>query len=90
METMTLTIHVSKDTGAILEEKAKVQGKDVSEYVEDLIEKEIDKPKTLNEILAPFRGEVKASGITDDELDNLVEEAREEIYQEKLARKREE
>ncbi len=43
----------------------------------------------LDEILAPFRCEVEESGITDDELDALVEEARKEIYQEKLAKRTE-
>ena len=62
------------------------QGKDVSEYVEGLIEKEIDKPKTLDEILAPFRREVKTSGITDDELDDLIENERQAIWEEKHGR----
>jgi len=86
METMTLTIHVSKDTGAILEEKAKVQGKDVSEYVEDLIEKEIDKPKTLDEILAPVRESFAQSGMTEEELDDLIENERQAIWEEKHGR----
>ncbi len=55
METMTLTIHVRKNTKAILEEKAKSNGKDFVEYVEDLLEKDADQSKTLDEILAPFR-----------------------------------
>jgi len=90
METTTLTIRVRKNTKMILEEKAKSNGKDFVEYVEDLLEKDADRPKTLDEILAPFRREVEASGITDEEFDDLIEEVREEIYREKLAEQREE
>ncbi len=89
METTTLTIQVRKNTKAILEEKAKSNGKDFAEYVEDLLEKDADRPKTIDEILAPFRREVETSGITDEEFDDFIEEVREEIYQEKLAKQRE-
>lgn len=89
METTTLTIHVRNNTKAILEEKAKSNGKDFVEYVEDLLEKDADRPKTPDEILAPFRREVETSGVTDEEFDDLIQEVREEIYQEKLANQRE-
>jgi predicted DNA-binding protein len=89
METMILTIRVPQSIGAILEEKARNQGKDVAEYVEDLIEKDVDQTKTLDQILEPFRREVEESGISDDEFDELIEEVREEIYLEKLAKQRE-
>jgi cobyric acid synthase len=89
METTMLTIHVRQNTKAILEEKAKNDGKDFVEYVEDLLEKDAGRPKTIDEILAPFRREVEASEITDEEFDNLIEEVREEIHQEKLAKQRE-
>ena len=83
METMTLTIHVPKNIGAILEEKAKSSGKDVSEYVEDLIEKDIDRPKTLDEILAPVRKNFAESGMTEEELDELIESERQARWEEK-------
>ena len=83
METMTLTIHVPINIGAILEEKAKSSGKDVSEYVEDLIEKNIDRPKTLGEILAPVRKNFAESGMTEEELDELIETERQAIWEEK-------
>lgn len=83
METMTLTINLPKDVGAALADKAKKSGRGATEFVEDLVTKEVTKP-SLDEILAPFRREVEKSGITDDEFDEFVEEIREEIYQEKL------
>lgn len=82
METMTLTIHVPKNVGAILEEKAKSNGKDVVEYVEDLIEKDIDRSKTLDEILAPIRKNFSESGMTEEELDELIESERQSMWEE--------
>jgi hypothetical protein len=38
--------------------------------------------RTLNEILAPFRAQVEASGITDEELDTFFEDLRDKRYHE--------
>ena len=83
METVTLTIHVPKNIGAMLEEKAKSSGKDVAEYVESLIEKDIDRPKTLDEILAPIRKNFAESGMTEEDLDELIETERQAMWEEK-------
>jgi len=86
---MTVVLELKPEIEEALQEKAKANGFEVNIYLEKLIEKDVDRAKTLDEILAPFRREVEESGVTDDELDVLVEEAREEIYQEKLAKERE-
>ena len=80
---MTVILELKPEIEEALQKKARDNGFEVNVYLEKLIEKDIDRAKTLDEILAPFRREVEESGITDDELDALVEETREEIYQEK-------
>ena len=60
----------------------------VATYVQQLIIADLQKPRSVAEILAPFRTEVEQCDITDDELDALVEEIREDIYQERLANER--
>jgi hypothetical protein len=80
VETMTLTIQVPKNIGVILEEWAKGNGKNVAEYVECLIEQDIDKRKTLDEILAPIRRNFAESGMTEDELDELIETERQAMH----------
>ena len=85
METLTLTIQVPQNIGAILEQKAKNQGKDVAEYVEDLIEKDIDQKKTLDEIFAPIRKNFADSGMTEEDLDALIESERQAMWEEKNA-----
>ncbi|HQU85991.1 MAG TPA: hypothetical protein PKY59_22885 [Pyrinomonadaceae bacterium] len=82
---MTLTIQVPQNIGAILEVKAKNQGKDVAEYVENLIEKDIESKKALDEILAPIRRNFAESGMTEDDLDALIESERQAMWEEKNA-----
>jgi hypothetical protein len=40
------------------------------------------RPRTLDEILAPFRAQVEASGMTGEELETSFEEIREKRFQE--------
>lgn len=82
---MTLTIQVPQNIGAILKEKAENQGKEVAEYVENLIKKDIDKQQTLDEILAPIRKNFAESGMTEAELDALIESERQAMWEEKNA-----
>lgn len=83
METMTLTINVRENTKAILEQKAKSHGKDFAEYVEELLEKDADRPKTLDEILAPLRRNFAESGMSEEDLDALIESERQALWEEK-------
>ena len=83
---MTLTIELKPEMEAKLKNRAVALGFEVDDYVENLIEKELDKPKTLDEIFAPVRREFEESGMTEDELDDLIYQARREVYAEKKAR----
>ena len=83
---MILTIELKPETEAKLKDRAVALGFEVDDYVENLIEKDLDKSKTLDEIFAPVRQEFKKSGMTEDELDDLIYQARREVYAEKKAR----
>jgi hypothetical protein len=83
---MTVVLELKPEIEEALQKKARDNGFEINVYLEKLIEKDIDRTKTIDEILAPFRREVEESGITDDELDEFMEEIREEVYQEKLAK----
>lgn len=83
MDTMTLTIEVSKNIGAILEEKAKEDGKNISEYVESLIEQDINTRRWLDKILAPVRERFAKDGMSEEELYELIENERQAIWKEK-------
>lgn len=83
---MSLTITLKPETEAKLKNRAVAMGFDVDDYVEKLIEEDSKKARTLNEIFAPLHKQVEESGISDDELDELLIEARREYFVEKKAR----
>ncbi len=62
------------------EKKAKEQGKTLSEYVRSLIERDLLASRSFDEILKPVREGFKKSGMTEDELDALVSDARKNIH----------
>ena len=59
-----------------VERKARHEGKTAPEYVRSLIERDLLADKTFDEILKPVRSDFRKSGITEDELDRMVERAR--------------
>lgn len=71
METMTLTINVPKNVGAILEEKAKTDGKELVEYVEDLVTKQASRP-TFRELFADVR---RNNLLSDEDLEKEIDTA---------------
>lgn len=75
--TVKLTDHVSQ----LLAERVKATGQNLDEYVGNVLEKDLSRPK-LNDILAPVQKVFEESGVTDEELDDLVEQAREARYRE--------
>lgn len=79
METTTLTINLPKNISAVLESKAKVRGKGVAEYVEELIEKQIKLP-TFRELFSDVRENIN---ISDEDLANEIDTAIKESRQAK-------
>jgi predicted DNA-binding protein len=71
METTTLTINLPKDVSAILENKAKADGKGVAEYVEEMVAKQIKRP-TFRELFADVRENIQ---IGDEDLEKEIDAA---------------
>ncbi len=84
---MPVTHELEPEVELTATEQAEEEGLPLAEYVESVVRGEIFKcqrvrqlsEKSFDEILKPFRNEVEASGITDDELDNLFRQARREV-----------
>lgn len=69
-----------------LEELGRSNGnKSPEEYARTVLEAKILAQKPFREILAAVRAGFEESGLTDEELDVLVENAREDFYREGLA-----
>jgi hypothetical protein len=82
---MTITLSLGPETERQLNERAALNGQDVTAFVHRLMERELSEPVTLRELLAPLRREFAESGVT-EELGALIEEAREEVRQERQKR----
>jgi hypothetical protein len=81
-----LQIPLTPETEAALRQRAEANGEDVAVYAARLLREALTAP-SVDELLAPFRKEVEASGASDDELDALAEALREEVWREQQARK---
>lgn len=71
---MTITLELEPEVESLLEKRAWAEGCDVKGYVQKLVEKEVHRERTFDEILAPFRDAVERSGISDHKLDTLFAE----------------
>jgi hypothetical protein len=86
MRPSTETIEISglpPGTKDALSELGKSSGKSAEDYLRMLIEAEILSQRPFREILAPVRQDFRDSGMTEDELDALVESERQAMWEEK-------
>ena len=67
-----------------VENRAKEIGATKEDYVKYLIEEDLNSTLSMRVLFAPVREQIKKSGISESELNDLLEEAREEVYREKL------
>ncbi len=88
LETETIEISgLSMDTIRVIDERAELAGKSRAEYAQSVLEREARVPMSMHDLYAPVREQIAASGISDEELDALLDEARTEVWQEKQQRK---
>jgi predicted DNA-binding protein len=80
---MDITINIGHEMKERLEQRAMDCGQDVTEYLEKLIEKDLSAPISLRALYAPVREQIRKSGISDEELDVLLDEARDEAFRER-------
>jgi hypothetical protein len=79
---MELIVTVPDEAKVALEQRARERGcRDVTTYVERLITTDLLAAKSFDDILAPIRQTFQASGMSEDEVEALFEDARDEVYQ---------
>jgi hypothetical protein len=83
---MTVTLELESEVESLLEKRARAEACDIKGYVEKLVEREVNRERNFDEILAPFRDAVERSGISDDDLDTLFTEAPREVSRERRER----
>jgi hypothetical protein len=91
---MTINIELKPDEERALRERARTSGREISEYVHQVLTEHIRSgqslatpSKTFDEILAPIREGWRQSGMAEDEITALFEETRDEVRKERRARK---
>ena len=70
-----------------MDEKAHSTGLERDDYICAVLSKEVAGEPSISEILAPFRDQVANNGISDEGLNRLFSEAREESYRERRSRR---
>jgi len=75
---MVLSLSISPEAEAKLKERAAAAGIDVSTYATRALERVATRP-SLDEVLAPLRAEFDRSGMSEDELTELLEQAKHEM-----------
>lgn len=80
---MSVVLELNPDVEEALKKKAAAQGSALNEYVAGVLKKHIDLGPTLDEVLAPVRKNFADSGMTEKELDELIEQERQAIWDEK-------
>ncbi|MCI0485662.1 MAG: hypothetical protein L0229_03580 [Blastocatellia bacterium] len=84
MESTTIEIsNLPESVVKALSKRAEEAGTTMPEYVRYLIEDDLSSSMSLRVLFAPVREQIRESGIPEDELDALLEEAREEAFQER-------
>jgi hypothetical protein len=91
---MTINIELEPDEERELRERARTTGREISEYVHQVLAEHLRSgqslegaSKTFDEVLAPIREGWQQSGMTEDEITALFEETRDEVRKERRTRK---
>jgi hypothetical protein len=79
-QVMTVTIDLSPDEERRLHERAAQLGQDLTSYLHRLIQEDLEavqpaRGRTFAEVLAPIHEDFRKSGMNEEELDTLLEEA---------------
>jgi hypothetical protein len=83
---MTLTIPISAEAEAKLRLRAAASGEDLPSYVARLVEHFAQPPTPLEELSGPVYQKFLESGMTDDELSDLLEKAKHEVRMQRRMR----
>lgn len=79
--THTIEIPIPDDLLHQIDLQAQRAGVDRGEYIRAVLSRGLN--PSLSDVLAPFRADVAASGITDEELERLFSSARDEVRRQK-------
>ena len=88
--TRTIELPLPEELLRLVDERAQTAGLPREAYIRAILSKDVGEGPSISEILAPFRDQVAGSGMSDEELNRLFSEARDESYRERGPRRTEE
>ena len=81
---MNVSLELTAEAAEKITRAAERAGKDLPSFLEEFVERSFSKEKPggrgVAEILAPFRDQVEESGLSDDELNSLFGDARQNAF----------
>jgi hypothetical protein len=84
---MTLMINIPPESESRLKERAAASGQDVSTYVSELVRHFAEPPRSLEELSGPIYRRFLESGMSDDELGEELERAKQAMRAERRGRR---
>lgn len=81
---MTVVLELEPKLEEALRKKASAKGVVLDSYLLDVLAKDVE--PTYEEVMAPLWKEFEESGMTEDELDDFMNEIRDEVWREKQAK----
>ena len=85
--TRTIELPIPEELLQLVDERAQTVGLPREAYIRAVLSKDVSGEPSISEILAPFREQVAGSGISDEALDRLFSQARDESYRERSPRR---
>ncbi len=80
---MSVVVELNPEVEDALKKKAAAQGSELDEYVAGVLKNHIDLGPTYEEIMSPLWKDFEESGITEKELNGLIERERQAHWAEK-------
>ena len=84
--TQTIELPLPEELLRLLDDRAKTAGLAREAYIRDVLLEVVNAQPSVSEVLAPFRNQVADSGISDEGLERLFSQARDECYRERNTR----
>ena len=85
--TRTIELPLPEELLLLVDERAENAGLAREAYIYTVLLRVVSAKPTVSEIVAPFRSQVADSSITDEDLDRLFSQARDESHRERSTRR---
>ncbi len=85
---MTVTIDLSPELETAARQHAARIGQELTTFVVEAVQEKIARTTSFDEVCAPIADALQSAGLTDTEVDEFFEEARQEVWRDKHGKPR--